>query len=83
MVLLFELLININVSAAVLKTSTCKPRNSFFALSPEATNPALYKTLYDLLPSMKPKTKLSPSELKREMNKRVFIHLDFHPFEPN
>ena len=43
----------------------------------------LFRNAYDLLPTMKPKEKLSPSQLKQEMNERVFLHLDFHPFEPN
>ena len=32
---------------------------------------------------MKPKEKLSSSQVTIELRERVFLHLNFHPFEPN
>ena len=42
-----------------------------------------FRETYDILPSIKPRKKPSPSELAVESKERVFIHLNYHPFEPN
>ena len=43
----------------------------------------LFREAYDILPTMKPRKKPSSSEMAVESKERVFIHFNYHPFEPN
>ena len=42
-----------------------------------------FRETYDYLPTMKPKERPSSVELAAELKERIFLHLDYHPFEPN
>ena len=43
----------------------------------------LFRETYDILPTMKPRKKPSSSEMAVGAKERVFLHLNYHPFEPN
>ena len=66
--------IDTNTSAAISKTFMGKPKNTVTVSSLVATSQATYKSIFG---------KPSSSELVVESEERVFIHLNFHPFEPN
>ena len=59
----------------------------FYCIISRGHKPSIVRNLfwetYDILPTMKPRKKPSSSEMAVESKECVFLHLNYHPFEPN